>query len=173
MTTTDSAVVTLRQALSLVSKAKPTKDELADLRRACDNLPAVYRFAGDLLGQAERHLLRDGVTMTAGQRLTVERYTQELRAQLGAEQAPALERLLIDAIVLAWLRLAFAEYAYSEKTKDGGSIDVLRYYEQRLSASQGRYLRAIEALARVRKLGITVQLNIATNGGQQVNVGGT
>ena len=44
------------------------------------------------------------------------------------------------------------------------------YWERTLSTVQYRYLRAIEALARVRKLmGVPmVQINIAAEGGRQV-----
>ena len=54
-----------------------------------------------------------------------------------------------------------------------GSTSSVDHWERRLSAAQRRYLRACESLARVRKLGRTtpaLQLNIATHGGQQVNV---
>jgi len=47
---------------------------------------------------------------------------------------------------------------------------------RRLAASQRRYLRACETLARVRKMVRTtpaLQVNIATAGGQQVNVATT
>jgi hypothetical protein len=46
------------------------------------------------------------------------------------------------------------------------------YWERRLTAAQGRYLRACESLARVRRLsrpGAPLQVNI---GGQQVNMAG-
>jgi hypothetical protein len=35
------------------------------------------------------------------------------------------------------------------------------YWEKKLSANQRRYLRAVETLARIRKLNITVQVNVA------------
>jgi hypothetical protein len=45
------------------------------------------------------------------------------------------------------------------------------YWEQRQNAAQGRFLRAVETLARVRRLNKRppVQINI---GGQQVNIAG-
>ncbi|HEV8136372.1 MAG TPA: hypothetical protein VGP85_16955 [Pyrinomonadaceae bacterium] len=47
------------------------------------------------------------------------------------------------------------------------------YWEKRLSAAQRRFTRACETLARVRKLSRNtpaLQFNIATSGGQQVNL---
>ncbi len=45
------------------------------------------------------------------------------------------------------------------------------YWDRRVSGAQARYLRAMEALARVRRLAMPqpLQVNI---GGQQVNVAG-
>ena len=49
----------------------------------------------------------------------------------------------------------------------------VEYWEKRLSASQRRYLRACETLARVRKITrTTMQINIAEEGSQQVNIAG-
>ena len=52
----------------------------------------------------------------------------------------------------------------------GRSFDASSHWERKLSTVQRPYLRAIETLARVRKLmGVPmVQINIAAEGGQQV-----
>jgi len=46
------------------------------------------------------------------------------------------------------------------------------YWEKRLMMAQGRFTKACESLARVRRLSrrIPVQVNIAAPGGQQINV---
>ncbi len=50
------------------------------------------------------------------------------------------------------------------------SLAAASYWERKLSTVQYRYLRAIETLARVRKLmGVPMlQINITAEGGQQV-----
>jgi hypothetical protein len=48
-------------------------------------------------------------------------------------------------------------------------MEAMEHIETVLSATQRRYLRAIESLARVRKLHITLQINI---GEKQVNIAG-
>ena len=46
-------------------------------------------------------------------------------------------------------------------------------FQDRLDRAHRRYLSAIKALAQVRKMQLpAVQVNIAAQGGQQVNVGG-
>jgi hypothetical protein len=61
--------------------------------------------------------------------------------------------------VLCWLRLNIIENrheAQSNQTLAQGD-----YGERTLSSTQKRYLRAVETLAKIRKLGINVQINIA------------
>lgn len=41
------------------------------------------------------------------------------------------------------------------------------YWERRLNSAHRRYLRAIETLAKIRKQGLAVQVNIAVN---QINI---
>lgn len=92
--------------------------------------------------------------------------------ELGYQAAPMVEKMLIDVIMLAWLRYQKFEHAYSTKTAGGMSFQEAAFWEKRMTAAQGRYLKAVETLARVRKLTFTVQVNVAQSGSQQVNVAG-
>lgn len=75
----------------------------------------------------------------------------EMKTELGAADASPLVKLLIQQVVLAWMRLGYVEYAYTNIT--GKSIPIARadYWERKLNATQRRSLRASETLARVRK----------------------
>jgi hypothetical protein len=86
---------------------------------------------------------------------------------------PLLEQLLIQQAALCWLKLDLAELSYSGTMKPSITLTLGIYWERRLTAAQRRFTRACETLARVRKLSrITpaLQFNIATSGGQQVNL---
>jgi hypothetical protein len=99
----------------------------------------------------------------------------EVQKDLGAETASPLESLLIQQVVLCWLRLNVLEIHYTIMLGDNHQIATGLYYEKRLTAAQKRFTRACETLAKVRKLSRNthaLQVNIATNGGQQVNVSG-
>jgi hypothetical protein len=94
-----------------------------------------------------------------------------VRNGLGYEGAAQLEQLLIDHAVLCWLRLQEVESGYSSAMERSMSLSQADYWDRHLSAAQRRYLRACETLARVRRLlHSTLQVNIAAQGGQQVNV---
>jgi hypothetical protein len=99
-----------------------------------------------------------------------------LKKDLGFDVAPPLERLLIDQILTVRLRLIDTENRYN-KIVVGNSVTLQQgqYWDNLLSSSQVRFLRAIETLARVRRLARNtpaLQINIAREGGQQVNVQG-
>ncbi len=94
-----------------------------------------------------------------------------IRRDLGYAAAPMLEKLLIEQISLAWLDLygvqrRYANVAFGNHTHASG-----QYWDRRVAGAQARYLRAVEALARVRRLAMPqpLQVNI---GEQQVNVAG-
>ena len=98
---------------------------------------------------------------------------QDMREALGYDAAPALERPLIDHATLCWLRLAVMELRYSAVTGAENTFKAVEHTEKRLTAAQKRFNRACESLARVRKLSRNtpaLQVNIAADGGQQVNV---
>ncbi len=97
---------------------------------------------------------------------------QSLKKELGSDGAPMLEQLLIQQAALCWLRLNLIELAYSSVMKQSITLTLGTYWEKRLTA-QRRFTRACETLTRVRKLSRktpALQVNIAAEGGQQVNV---
>ena len=98
---------------------------------------------------------------------------QVLKKDLGSDGAPMLEQLLIQHAALCWLRLTLAELNYSGVMKGSITLTLGAYTEKRLTMAQRRFTRACETLTRVRKVSRNtpaLQLNIATSGGQQVNV---
>ena len=99
-----------------------------------------------------------------------------LMKQLGFDTAPPLERLLIDHIVTARLRLIHAEHEYNTRVVNQSiSFKTGEYWDNLLSSTQARFLRAVESLARVRRLARNtpaLQINIANEGGKQINLQG-
>jgi hypothetical protein len=92
--------------------------------------------------------------------------------ELGYATAPALERIHMDTIVTCRLRLAFLEFRQNASI-EGGKIPVIEHHDKLLSSAQHRLNKAVESLARVRRLATQApifQVNLATHGGQQVNL---
>src|ERR1041384_7471000 len=76
---------------------------------------------------------------------------QALKKELGSEQAPVLEQLLIQQAALCWLKLNLVELSYSNTMKQSITLTLGVYWEKRLTETQRRFTRACETLARVRK----------------------
>jgi hypothetical protein len=98
-----------------------------------------------------------------------------MKNDLGYYSSPMLEKMLIDSVLLAWLRLNLNEYKLSGLDEQGMSLEKAAFWEKRMLASQNRYLRVCRTLAQVRRLARNIpalQVNINTDSGQQVNFAG-
>lgn len=87
--------------------------------------------------------------------LTKEIYREKLAAlrdNLGWANSSEMEKILIEQVCLNWLRLNLLESVHSTKTTESHSFETGVYWDKRLSSAQRRYLRAVESLAKVRKL---------------------
>jgi len=155
-----------------VDRENPDPKALESLREQLRAFPLLSKVLCDLHDRNAQGV----IASIAKDRVTVEALKATVRHmsdELGYEGAPALERPLIEHVVLCWLRLQKAELAYSQVLAGSPALTQAAYWERRLTMAQGRYLRAGESLARVRRLARPhrqpLQLNI---GGQQVNVAG-
>jgi hypothetical protein len=97
----------------------------------------------------------------------------KLKQDFDYDAAPPLEQLLIDHILTLRLRIIYVEFL--DLTNQGRTLAQGAYMDNLLTTAQTRYLRAIEMLAKVRRLARntpSLQINIAQEGGKQVNVQG-
>ena len=156
-------------------KENPDKKNLQELRDYLEEKPNLFRVVIDLAKVVQDQLIENIIHQPAGQ-VGVEAQINNMRIEMAYEESSVLERLLIDNIINCWLRLQWVEMLLSgQSNKEQVSLRIVEYWEKRLSASQRRYLRVCETLARVRKLTRNtpmLQVNIATERGQQVNIAG-
>lgn len=157
----------LIQVIRKADVAKPTKEDRAELDRILREQPAVWRAAGDIMEHTALGLMSD-MGGTYALKASLRTGWTQLQQDIARPGDGALEKLLIQQIALAWLKLAFTEYHHRHYLTNGNTtITQADFWERRLSAAQRRYLRAVETLARVRRLQLpAVQVNI---GAQQVN----
>ena len=158
-----------------LSKQKTPSDEDVDrLRRLVVSTPAAWSLATHTMPTIRQTLVEKMSHGTTRAGLLAE--VDILAKPLGYDAAPPLERLLIDHILTVRLRLIHAEHHYNVIVVNQ-SIPFMyaEYRDNLLSSTQARFIRAIEALARVRRLARNtpaLQINIAREGGKQVNVQG-
>lgn len=166
-------VAEMRAVFNAVEVDKPKPEDVQRLRDLLKKYPTMWTYAGDLMQQAQHQAIQN---VNAGKQKTllvesVEEGMQNIRRQLDYAGAPMLEKLLIEQIVTAWLRLGICEMQFSNRM--GGELTLAQgdYWNRALDAAQRRYLRAIESLARVRRLKLpALQVNVAQPGAKQLNV---
>ena len=152
--------------LKAVDKDNPDKKDIRELRRWLEERPELALATTNLAEIAKNAIIETGPIQQKSVKMCVETGMAQQKNDLGYQDAPALEQLLIDNIVLCWLRLHVVEIEVSNNTQGSHTLSAGRYWDQRLSVAQMRYLRAIETLARVRKTNVAIQVNIAK---QQIN----
>jgi hypothetical protein len=142
------------------NREKPAKADIEKLKLVLADNPNIALDLGDLSIQAELQIIENAITQQ-GMAICTTKYCADMRDKLGYKNANALERPLIEHVVLCWLRLYVTELRYEATMKGNITLTQGRYWEDRLSINQKRYLRAVETLARVRRLNINVQINLA------------
>jgi hypothetical protein len=157
-----------------VGAADSTDADRTALRRVVAAYPE-YGRAFDLSELALRQLIDSTSANPAGVAIAIGRM-EALRTELSGPAPSVLERLLIDQVLLDYFYLNTIAYQ-SAKLMAGGdtSTAAIEFWDRRLDSAQRRYVRAIETLARVRRLLRLPgpQVNINLPGGQQVNVAGS
>jgi hypothetical protein len=143
-----------------VDKKNPAKEDLTKLRETLAKYPMLSSIGGDLAGQVERHIIDNALPAQLGARISLQKYCEHQRDELGYKSSSPLERSLIQHAVLCWLRLHVCEIRYESAIQSDLTFAQATFWEKKLSTHQGRYLRAVETLARIRKLNLTVQINI-------------
>jgi hypothetical protein len=156
---------------SLVRRADGGDEEaLVMVRQVFDSVPELWNAYGDLAERARQAL----VDLIAGDSLmtreSLGRTTADMTAELCGPDASALERLLVDRVVLCWLQAHEADLAYARALKRGESSKTLDDCHRRQDRSARLYIKSLQALAVVRRLvPPNVQVNLAQ---QQINIAG-
>lgn len=158
--TTASAAKELLAILRRINKEKPAEEELNLLRKILKRSPDMWRRAGDMARTTQQQIL-DNVQGPALIKESIARGLEVMREDLRFEEASALEKLLIEQIILSWLHFHTIQWGYETNSNQGTTLQNAAFLERRLNGAQRRYLRAIETLARIRKMGPAVQINIA------------
>lgn len=162
--------------LTKVNKDRPSPTEIQALKDLLYNNKGLELWKSVVgMGELAESQALDTILSGSGQgmRECWKQRLQAMRTDLGFAKSPALERLLIQQVTLCWLNLNLTEYRHTNVMKQSISFACGLYWDKRLSTAQRRFTRACETLARVRKLSRNtpaLQFNIATAGGQQVNV---
>lgn len=150
-----------------MSCENPKPEDIRAFRAALADYPKLWTLAGDL-AQVARLKMLEGLKPPIV-RESVEDGMRRIARDLAGDDAPLIERLLAEHAALCWAGYYLIEFYYHRALENSVTLAQGEYWEKRLSAAQRRYLRALESLARTRRLlrPRALQVNI---GAQQVNV---
>ncbi len=167
----EGALGRLREAVKRVDLDNPAPQDIARLRTLLRAEPALGRYLFDVAQMNTERMIAALAPASSLGREAVGAIVDTMRDGLGGKDAPEIERGLIENIVTCWLRLQDVEAKYTFAMAKSQELPVAYWWERRLTAAQGRYLRAVEGLARVRRLTRpgAVQFNL---GERQINVAG-
>ncbi len=155
-------------------KKKPSQKDLEILKKWINDYPELWRVVFDTAHVIEENFIQTMVNDKASI-IAMRKNTDEIRKGLSYDQSSIMEKMLIDNLIISWLEVQYSNYQLVVRMGRDEKIVLLEFWEKRLSMSQRRYLHACETLAKVRRLMSgkpVVQLNIAGQGGQQVNIAG-
>jgi hypothetical protein len=164
-----------REVVRRTSRKNPSQADQKELQAWLAEYPELLSSIFDLAELTRVELIQHMVAGDAA-RTALEANVASIREGFGYDSAPMIEKLLIDNILIAWLRVQWLESQLTAFMESGDlNASVVEFWERRLSVSQRRYLAACQTLAKIRELSSRnprLQLNIATEGGQQVNIAG-
>lgn len=167
----------INEFLDIVKKAykkKPNQKDLEKLRKWINDYPELWKVVFDTANVIEENFIKRMVDDEASI-IAMQKNIAEIRGGMDYKKASIMEKMLIDNIVISWLSVQYCNYQLITRMNREEKIVILEFWERRLSISQRRYLHACETLVKIRRLMAgkpAVQVNIATQGGQQVNVAG-
>lgn len=161
----------IRAIVKKADRKNAKAEDVQALRELLSQLPALADSMVPLTDGVYDVVIESMYPSTPATKAMMHQTAKNRCNDLGYAEASPMEKMLIDAVVLAWLRYTQVERSAASVWGDSHTLERGAYWDKRLSAAQRRYLRAIETLARVRRLALPMlQVNIAEK--QQVNVGG-
>jgi hypothetical protein len=142
----------LRKLLDATDKENPSPQALHALRKYLSAHPDACRGVGDLALQARQRIIEYGLPNSAGVLMSLKIHMENMSDDLGYETGSAMEKMLIENILLCWLQFHICELRFEMNGRTSQTLAQGMYWEQKLSQNQRRYLKALESLARVRRL---------------------
>ena len=140
------------------------------LIEACQSMPRLWQYLSTLSSLAVQSWVDLLASAGPGReivRRTTEQEIERKRSEVAGQNPSPLERLLAERVALCWVAATYADAEYARKLKAGMSFREGEYYSKRCEQTNRQLLKAIESLARVRRLLTPMQINIGQN---QINV---
>ena len=134
-----------------IDKGNPKPEDLEALRQEMSDRPGLSR-----LGNTQKLVMDQVLAAFTNESISsqefIKKYVKEMKTELGYSNSTFVEKMLIDEIVMRWLRLSEMESGHLKITSQNHAVEVGMYMDRRLDIAQKRFLRAMTTLAKVRKM---------------------
>jgi len=151
-----------------IDASTPNHAQLEEFQNLIQKYPAfLWEDTANLTNRIIKDYLEDsGHDMTL--RTLLSESIKSIKTQLNYETSTIIEKMVIDSITISWLQLQHMEAIFT-KSLHSQAFDQKeeKFWDQLLTSAQKRYHRAIDSLVKLRKPGVNLQINIATNAGMQ------
>jgi hypothetical protein len=139
------------QFIVLTFTANKDKDKAQELRQFLRDNPEMAEKWGTLADETKSRLLR-GVMPDEGFRILAEKELEAMQKRLSEGTTSPVELMLIDAVMLCWLRVQDAENYRTGLMGGNQSMRQVEFAEKMLTSSHNRLAKTLTALARVQAL---------------------
>jgi hypothetical protein len=141
-----------------------------ELRKVLDGSPDLAWSIIEGPGKVAESALIDRITQkdNLATKETLKHQLESMRIEVAGENPSPLERLLAERVVITWLQVQLFDAIYAFEMKDG-NVRRGDYLQKCIDRAHRRHLSAVKALAQIRRMGPTVQINIAE---KQINTSG-
>ena len=155
----------------LVEKAgKADKKPLPEIRKILEESPELAWRSMDYGKLAEWHFVeRMTNDKDFGSKELLRRQLAAMREEIAGENPSPLERLLAERVVATWLQIQLYEGLYAAGMYQSMNLNQGNYYQKRIDRAHRNHLSAIRTLAQIRRMGPSIQINIAQ---KQINTAG-
>ena len=148
---------------------KPAKEDLQEIRKFLTDYPEFCSIVFGMVEATQAQLIKNYIDNDVA-KIAIEEHIISLRNDMGYHESPVMEKLLIENIVTAWLRVQWLDWQVASRMGGEFRIPAMEFWQKSLTTAQRNYLAACETLAKVRKMKLpNLQLNI---GDKQINVAG-
>jgi hypothetical protein len=113
--------------------------------------PEMFKDLHTLAEETRLRLLY-AVIPQEGSRILTERQIEMMQSQLNEGTSSPVEMLLVDAVLLCWLGVQYAENYRTSMMTGSRMIREVEFAEKMLTRSYNRYTKALTALARVQAI---------------------
>lgn len=142
---------TVEALIKRTNLENPKQADRDELRRLLRENPRKWKWAGDVARRATDHVVKTYSGRNAFSQESQARAVEVMREEYGHKTASPMERMLIEQIIICWLRLNSLEMVHTSKTFESHTTETGLYWDRRLTSAQRRFTRAVETLAKVRK----------------------